>query len=168
MGGPARSSRRLLRRLKLSLRTSHSCARIGKVTQKQPSMRPSVQSGAGRWPGSDLWSFAFSRGRRPRLVGGISAWSCAICPRRVRIERTRKSIPAKSTITVIDGPLKRHHAVRPRPLPRQALARAYVFVTLDESDDHRLVPGPFDPELAGVVEAIEAEQTPGFASGAGC
>ena len=64
--------------------------------------------------------------------------------------------------------LKLHHTVRPRPLPRQALAWAYVFVTLDEGDDHRLVPGPFDPELAGVVEAIEAEQTPGFASGAGC
>ena len=47
--------------------------------------------------------------------------------------------------------LKLHHAVRPRPLPRQALAWAYVFVTLDEGDDHRLVPGPFDPELAGLV-----------------
>ena len=54
--------------------------------------------------------------------------------------------------------LKLHHAVRPRPLPRQALAWAYVFVTLDEGRDHRLVPGPFDPELDGVVDAIEREQ----------
>ena len=54
--------------------------------------------------------------------------------------------------------LKLHRAVRPRPLPRQVLAWAYVFVTLDDRDDHRLVPGPFDPELDGVVDAIEREQ----------
>ena len=55
--------------------------------------------------------------------------------------------------------LNLHHSVRPRPLQRQTLAWVYVFVTLTDGDDHRLVPGPFDPELAGVVEAIEAEQT---------
>ena len=54
--------------------------------------------------------------------------------------------------------LNLRHAVRPRPLPRSALAWAYVFVALTEGDDHRLEPGPFDPELAGVVAAIETDQ----------
>ena len=50
------------------------------------------------------------------------------------------------------------HVGRPRPLPRQALAWAYVFVVLTEGDEHRLEPGPFDVELSTVVAAIEAEQ----------
>ena len=54
--------------------------------------------------------------------------------------------------------LNLNHAARPRPLARHGLGWAYVFVTLTEGDDHRLEPGPFDDELAGVVAAIEAEQ----------
>jgi hypothetical protein len=51
-------------------------------------------------------------------------------------------------------------AVRPLPLSRQALAWAYVFVVLTEGADRRLEPGPFDAELADVVETIEAERKP--------
>ncbi len=54
--------------------------------------------------------------------------------------------------------LNLRHAFRPRPLPRSALAWGYVFVALTEGDDHRLEPGPFEPELAGVVAAIETDQ----------
>ena len=56
--------------------------------------------------------------------------------------------------------LNLRHTVRPRPLPRSALAWAYVFVALTEGDHHRLEPGPFDPELTDVVKAIEADQEP--------
>jgi len=52
------------------------------------------------------------------------------------------------------------HVGRPVQLSRLALAWAYVFVALTEGDESRLEPGPFDPELAGVVEAIEADQLP--------
>lgn len=46
---------------------------------------------------------------------------------------------------------------RPRPLSREGLAWAYVFVTLTDGDERRLEPGPFDDELAGVVGAIEEQ-----------
>jgi hypothetical protein len=50
------------------------------------------------------------------------------------------------------------HVGRPVQLSRLDLAWAYVFVALTEGDESRLEPGPFDPELAGVVQAIEADQ----------
>jgi len=49
-------------------------------------------------------------------------------------------------------------APRPKPLLREALDWAYVFVALTQGDERRLAPGPFDPELTGVVTAIEAEK----------
>lgn len=49
---------------------------------------------------------------------------------------------------------------RPKPLTRQSLAWVYVFVTIGEPEQTRLEPGPFDDELARLIEAIEAERHP--------
>jgi hypothetical protein len=49
-------------------------------------------------------------------------------------------------------------ATRPKPLTRDALAWVYVFVTIGEPEHTRLEPGPFDDELARLVEDIEAER----------
>lgn len=54
--------------------------------------------------------------------------------------------------------LNLEYTTRPKPLTREALSWAYVFVTLTGEDDRRLEPGPFDDELAGIVGAIEAER----------
>ena len=47
---------------------------------------------------------------------------------------------------------------RPKPLSRETIAWAYVFVALTEGDERRLEPGPFDDELATLVTSIEAGQ----------
>ena len=52
------------------------------------------------------------------------------------------------------------HVTRPRPLSRDGLGWAYVFVALTEGDERRLEPGPFDAELTSIVAAIEAEDPP--------
>jgi hypothetical protein len=52
--------------------------------------------------------------------------------------------------------LNLQHDLRPAPLSGASLAWEYVFVVLTEGDSHRLEPGPFDDELAGVVQEIEA------------
>jgi hypothetical protein len=49
---------------------------------------------------------------------------------------------------------------RPKPLVRESLTWAYVFVALTEGDDRRLEPGPFDDELATIVATVEAEPRP--------
>jgi hypothetical protein len=55
--------------------------------------------------------------------------------------------------------LSLEHAIRPRPLTCASLAWAYVFVTLSEQDDQRLEPGPFDDELAAIVQSLEPKRT---------
>jgi hypothetical protein len=54
--------------------------------------------------------------------------------------------------------IKLQRVARPKPLTREFLGWVYVFVMIGEPEHTRLEPGPFDDELARLVEAIEAER----------